>query len=561
MKNSISKIFLWFVLLSTFGVGGGILFLLFAVVPIEEWYVTRGWSQFHIDQVMKYYVFGWVIFGFIISFIYYYYFVKKEKWISSIILCIASVVLCGVALFYFLNTNSGVVQASQGEVETGGRFMFGSYPEKEDLERIKAEGYDGIIALLSDTLPIEKPLIDKLKSNGEEVGIEIYSMPMLPWVGDNAATLKKIEELVQKDDKRYYVHCYLGRHRVDVVKQLLSKYETKQIEVLVLQSTSLQRGNLYYDSANEVLFGPFPVDEEWFTRIKRGEVQEVVSIIDVNKAENYRELEKKYAAELNMKYIEKPIPSDYTLNQLQEIVNYLQASKEKVYVHNFLVDEKMLELETLYRYGKTIFPLKSVEKIVPNALNVSAKYVVGPPISETQKINLKQLGIEYFQPLSFQSNIEYYKYFNELLSNDAIYYFEVEQSKISEVYTLLYHLYYGFDKYKAYNQEKFPNSLITIFARDLTVGPIVAKDQIETILIQNGYHKVYIIDYPSLNEKIDVQQLKEQYEEYGIKVVIIPYERNIEEKLIPMLNGEQFNVYLMTSNNLLEEMKYIIQKY
>lgn len=557
-KKAIIKFFMWFLLLSTLGVGGGIFFLLFAVVPIEEWYVQRGWSQFKIDGVMSYYVVGWVIFGFIMSFVYYFLCLKKEKWIISSLFCIASILLCVAGLNYFLNTGSSVVQASQGDVEVGERFTFGPYPEKVNLQELKDQGYDGVIALLSTTLPIEKPLLDKEFKAGEEIGIEILSMPMLPWVGDNTETLNKIRELVEQDEKKYYVHCYLGRHRVDVVKQLVNEASGAEHELLVLQSTSFERGHVYYDSEKEVIIGPFPTDEEWFTRIRRGEVKEVISLLGTG--HSFREQGEQVSKEMNMIYTEMSLPQNYQLADLQKIIDYIKTREHKVFVYDFNWTPALQELEALYSFGKTIHPLAEWTNISNQALSVGAKYMVGPALNEQQKESLKAIGMEQFADVQGDI-VQSYQQVKDIIAQDKLTYISTAAENKEAVYKIVHGMVYGYEDYSSSRDAGLLDGQAYVDVRNLTYGPIITEEQMLEFIIPNGIKNVLYLHVAATTSEQDLQQIKSLFEKYKVDLTVYPISEGYEKTIIPILNAEQGSNYLMTDEAVLPTVMDLLDKY
>lgn len=556
------KFAMWFILLSTLGVGGGIFFLLFAVVPIEEMYVQRGWSQYRIDGIMKYYVFGWVIFGFIMSFVYYYFALKKDRWITSTLLMLSSIALCITGLIYFLNTGSSVVQASQGNVEVGERFTFGPYPEKENLEILKEQGYDGVITLLSPTLPIEKPLLDKEIKAGEDAGIEIISMPMLPWVGDNTATLKKIKELIAQDDKRYYVHCYLGRHRVDVVKQLINEENDEDYNLLVLQPTSFERGNLVYDADNEVLIGPYPTDEEWFTRIRRGEVKEIVSLLK-NEHKDWLEKEQQTASEMDMAFRHFPIENNYTQAQLQEAVDYVKSLDHKVFVHSLLHDNTIKEFEALYSWGDSIFPLKNVKDVGVTANSIGAKLMVGLQPTKQQQAQLSTLGIDNFIELPFTDIQALYNEALKIAKNEQVaYIITKDEPTMKTLTTMLYGVMYGFEQPKMeYNGLQLTNGVLDVHERNLTLGPILAEKDFTTFVLPQGVKQIIFLNSPSTMTEKELRQLSALAARYNVNMEVIDLTANYEQELVPLLNAESGLNYVMVDPQLMQVVRDYIKQF
>lgn len=108
---------------------------------------------------------------------------------------------------------------------------------------------------------------------------------MLPWIGDNEASLKKVEALVKDGKGKYYIHCYLGKDRVNVVKNLIVRLSGKitpagEESVRTFETAgAFERGELYrLDSG--VYVTPYPTDEEFLSFFLAGHVKTVVNIMD-----------------------------------------------------------------------------------------------------------------------------------------------------------------------------------------------------------------------------------------------------------------------------------------
>src|SRR5215210_525248 len=138
-----------------------------------------------------------------------------------------------------------------------------SIPGCPKVEEIEDEGYDGIVTLLNPSIPFEKVLLEQELQQGEETGIEVYSYPMLPWVSENEESLAAIKQLVAGNEGRYYIHCYLGKHRVELVRRELigATEDTITVEEEPLKS-SLERGQLSAFDQERIVLGPYPTDEE-----------------------------------------------------------------------------------------------------------------------------------------------------------------------------------------------------------------------------------------------------------------------------------------------------------
>ncbi|MEG0261387.1 MAG: hypothetical protein RR595_04535 [Lysinibacillus sp.] len=557
------KFVMWFIFLSTLGVGGGIFFLLFAVVPIEQIYVDRGWSQFNIDNIMKYYVIGWVVFGFVMSFLYYFFILKKNFWKIGTLLMVASIALCSSALYYFLNTGSSVVQSSQGELETHGeRFTFGPYPEADDLERLAKEGYDGVITLLSPTLPIEKPLLNRQIKNGEKAGIEIYSMPMLPWVGDNTETLESIKKLITQDDKRYYVHCYLGRHRVDVVKQLISQELQLDFEILVLQPTKFERGHVIYYDDKKVAMGPYPTNEEWFTRIRRSEVKEVVSLLPAQS--KLLEKEKQVAAELGIKFTHMPIEKNSTTQDIQQAVDYVNSLDHRAYVHDFNNSEVIKIFEALFSWQHAI---ETNTKWIKESSNIThtlgAKMLIGKVPTEQFKNALQQEGVRQFVEIPAVTIPELYQIAeNSVKQQETTYFYTNDTQRAEQFFKMINGLLYGSRPSMAeFNDVELTNGMLKQYKRKLVVGPTLTDSEFESFALANGVARIILLHPASLIDENTKNHMQKMADQYQIPLTLIPMEEGFEEPFVSAINKELGLTYVLTDAALLDTVNQYVKKY
>lgn len=556
------KLLLWFIFLSTLGVGGGIFFLLFAVVPIEQVFTDRGWSQFKIDHAMKYFVVGWVVFGFVVSFLYYFFIVKKNRWLLTWLLAASSIMLTVAGLYYFLNTGSGIVQASQGEVVEGERFTFGPYPEKDDLISLKERGYDGVITLLNPTLPIEKPLLDQEVKFAEDADLEVYSLPMLPWVGDNTKSIEKVKELIAQDDKKYYVHCYLGRHRVDVVKQVINEELGDELyELRFLQPTTLERGSLFYFPDQSILMGPYPTEEEWFTRIKRGEVEEVVSLLNDKQDSEWLAKEQKTISELQMKYTHMPLKEEPTLDEIRKVAEYVQSVDHKVYVHDFTKSTAIAMLESYLDWGTTL------TGTLPPALHcgmsewIGRKMLVGCQPDKIERDRLRKMGVIDFIQLDAMKLTEQYKVIKEAKEQKRLIYI-VAGSKQQQIKRMATGLLYGSDQRgKELEGIIFANGQAKRHERNLLVGPMLEPSEYETFATAYGAAQIIYLQSPSTSTSAEVKQVKELGEAHHILVKVVRMTTGYEEELIPLLDHESGLNYIMTEDSLTPEVNAYLKKF
>ena len=177
--------------------------------------------------------------------------------------------------------------------DSGARFVFGPYPERERLAELKARGFSGVVTLLHPAVaPFEPALLEREQAAAREVGIALLHTPMLPWVSQNEASLETIRRLARSGKGRYYVHCYLGKDRVNVVRRLLES-EGVSLEGAkeaagarrLADKPAFERGSIYHLDG-DVHVAPYPTDEEWFGYVLSGSVKQVLSLLDPESPED-----------------------------------------------------------------------------------------------------------------------------------------------------------------------------------------------------------------------------------------------------------------------------------
>lgn len=104
--------------------------------------------------------------------------------------------------------------------------IIGPYPHPEDMKRLKKDhDVTIVISLLNTDLPQEKALYNKEREHAERLGMAVYSFP-LEFVSlkskSNRTTAKKLADFIKRHPhNKVYIHCYLGKHRINFVKREL----------------------------------------------------------------------------------------------------------------------------------------------------------------------------------------------------------------------------------------------------------------------------------------------------------------------------------------------------
>lgn len=344
------RLFLALMFLLSFGFAGGVLFLLLFMVPAEQWLVDRGTSQNAIDVILAVLTVGWIAFGLVTTAFYSRVLLRRRNLLAAIWVSCASLVAACVVFFFLLDNDLMVAagQLGQQSVESDERLTFGPYPDAQKMEELKEQGYDGVITLLNPTIPFEKVLLKEEMQNGKAIGIPVYSQPMLPWVSNNRESLNAVKRLVSQQDKRFYIHCYLGKHRVDLVRRELDLRTGAQAANEPLPS-ELERGRIETYDGERIILGPYPTDDEWLDVVVRRDVEEIVSTLEPTNPQDvpWIKKEKRIAENNNIAFTLRPLdPDSPDPATVREIARYARGLDHRVYVHDFLDSKRLEALES-----------------------------------------------------------------------------------------------------------------------------------------------------------------------------------------------------------------------
>ncbi|QCR22106.1 hypothetical protein [Pontibacter sp. SGAir0037] len=255
---------------------------------------------------------------------------------------LAPVALAGYALYLFLNPEN-IQSRSAGTDQVAPGFAIGAYPEEEKLEQLKAEGYTGVITLLHPlVVPFEPILLEQEREAAEEVGIELIEAPMLPWIGDNSASIQKLKALALHPKGKYYIHCYLGKDRVNMVKKiLLASNQPLQNELegsaRTLQDiAAFERGPIIQITPAIYLI-PLPTDDEYFGYLVAGEAGSIVSLLDPSVADDKPHIEKEaaVATQYNLPYYNLPLNEQSSQAEMRAVAREILTLPKPVVIHHF----------------------------------------------------------------------------------------------------------------------------------------------------------------------------------------------------------------------------------
>jgi protein tyrosine phosphatase (PTP) superfamily phosphohydrolase (DUF442 family) len=231
-----------------------------------------------------------LIISFRISLALFQWHVTRKRIIITILALAFPLASSAYALYLFMNPD--IVNKDTAKIEVTEKFTTGPYPTEEKIKELKKEGFTTVISLLHPAVvPFEPELLNKEATLLKKYNMELIKAPMLPWVADNNASLKIIEDLVKNGKGKYYVHCYLGKDRVNVVKNLILRLSGTVNNATTESSRtfetigSFERGNIYKIDTSTYM-PPFPTDEEFLAFFLAGHIKTVVNIMDSTVKEN-----------------------------------------------------------------------------------------------------------------------------------------------------------------------------------------------------------------------------------------------------------------------------------
>ena len=171
---------------------------------------------------------------------------------------------------------------------------------------------------------------------------------MLPCISENKESLEKIAELAKSKNSKYYIHCYLGRDRVHMVKMVIQKHNAAADSDVVVAGrkiediTFFERGDIYKFSG-EVYLTPYPTDEEFISFVLTGNFKSIVSLLDSNNAEDavLIEKEKNITKMSPVELIFLSLPAECEDESLYtKATEAIKVAPRPVLIHGFKTDSK-----------------------------------------------------------------------------------------------------------------------------------------------------------------------------------------------------------------------------
>ncbi|HKQ96619.1 MAG TPA: hypothetical protein VJV75_01965, partial [Candidatus Polarisedimenticolia bacterium] len=232
-----------------------------------------------------------------------------------------------------------------GEVTAGTRFTFGPYPDEDRLMALKSEGYTTVVPLLHPAvIPFEPELLRREREAAARAGLEVIHLPMLPWVSDNREALEQVRQLVASGQGRYYVHCYLGMDRVQLVRRAVEQAGGGGDVTSITAARDIdtkdrwERGELVHLDSR-VHLTPFPTDEEMLRYLGASNGMHVVSLLDPKQPDDliWIAKEQQVSAQYRVAWTGLPVPeSPFDAEAALAAARAVRDLPGTILVHDFL---------------------------------------------------------------------------------------------------------------------------------------------------------------------------------------------------------------------------------
>jgi len=314
-----------------------------------------------------------IIFLFIISlrislFLFQWHTNQERRVITFYALAIP---MFSAAIALWLLMNPQIVNKGTEQTAISQKFTTGPYPTIDKILELKKQGFTGVISLLHPAVvPFEPELLKEEEENLKKEHIELIKAPMLPWLADNTASLKIIEALAKEGKGKYYIHCYLGKDRVNVVKNMLLKVlgsdnvnSNEGESSRTFESTgSFERGNIYKIDTS-VYMTPFPTDEEFVSFFLAGNVKAVVNLMDTTTAIDSRpwmQKEQRVLSANGLVFKNFAVGANMPEKQINSILDSLNKLPKPLVVHQWSTNSPESKLFRKYYYLRTKYTQKNL---------------------------------------------------------------------------------------------------------------------------------------------------------------------------------------------------------
>lgn len=346
MKKMAIVIALWL----SWGFALGTLLLLGPVRSTVDYARAHGWGSTKENMVVIAYILVLIVVSMLLAFYSTKVITDMEagsgkRWAHILI----PPVLAVAALIVLLNP-SLVNADSSGRTNISTQFTIGPYPDRDKMRELKREGFTALVTLLHPAVvPFEPKLLNDEKTNAKKVGLEVISIPMLPWVSDNEAAIDSFRNFISTANGKYYIHCYLGKDRVNVARRIIEQENGGALDTargIGFRSldtvTRFERGRVY-KLDKKVYLSPMPTKEEYIGYVVATDIKQVVALTDPAEPEaiTANEAEEKLLRSYKIPYKVFYVSENASDERVQEVVDSVKQMQRPLFIHGFSTDEPL----------------------------------------------------------------------------------------------------------------------------------------------------------------------------------------------------------------------------
>lgn len=316
--------------------------------------LKHSWTEYNEKLIQRFVILGLVIVSLLLAMLFRRIFSSRKSVVLRYFTFsfLTALFLVSIYLFSFkpdvfislsgknpANSTQSAISDTGNNIE----FVLGAYPDLKELRRLKGARYTGVVSLLNELIvPAEPNLIREEDKNVKEIGIALIRIPMLPWVSGNNESIELIHKLVKTGHGKYFVHCYLGRDRVNVFRKIVrdmgAKSSTLQGDVVrhIEDLKTFERG-IYTKLDKDVYLTPFPTDDEFFGYIVNGQVASVVSMLNPKNQEDtaWISRENNILLRYGVKYINLPVSDEKDIKAIKIVTDSFPKIKRPVVIHKY----------------------------------------------------------------------------------------------------------------------------------------------------------------------------------------------------------------------------------
>jgi len=292
---------------------------------ITEGMGRAGWEQSSQDHVLIVVILAYLVFSMLLTrWIVGVMFRARSRNTRWAIAAVFTLLAAGTAWEWSNPAKmlAGIAGGGHGgsyNVAGGGQFIFGAYPDEPKLRELKRQGVTAVISLQHPGVLIEREGIIAEKEATKTLHLNLIQAPMLPWVSNNDESLEKLREIARTGKGIFYVHCGLGRDRVNVAKRVIEaegnkialSSDIKAATTFSDRHEEFERGSLAQFDRGKWLI-PYPNKHEMFGFVLGGQAGSVVSLLnptDPEQAAWNAEMEK-LMMEYAIPFIMRPLPGN-----------------------------------------------------------------------------------------------------------------------------------------------------------------------------------------------------------------------------------------------------------